>query len=84
MLNATNLQVDEINKQIKESKLFFDEKNNEINFRQNKIEEDEKTYQLKVEDFNNKSIKLLEEQEIIKTAKEAFLKAIETVYGKII
>lgn len=57
-------------------------KTDELLKREQKISQSETEHLLKVEDFNNKYNQLLDDKNAISTAKEAFLKAIETVTWK--
>lgn len=82
LINDINNATTELNKIKKETtelnKQNYDQKT-ELDTKIKQFDEDTLEYNKKVEDFNIQSGKLLEDQLSIKTAKDAFLKATETV-----
>lgn len=78
-LQSTSDTLLEVNKKIGETTDLHTKKETALVEKENKIKEQEEELNKKVEDFTNKSSRLLEDQLSIKTAKDAFLKATETV-----
>lgn len=78
-LDADVATLNELLKKIKEGESVYNIKNKQLNEREEKLNKDEEAHKKNVQDFNNKSSQFLEDQLAIKTAKEAFLKATETV-----